>query len=619
MLYLLVLFFALIFPGLQSAQAATPCVTTNNTGIATASITVDPPSYPANVDATNYNNYRVWIYARADAAGTVSVDIDGDVCESLSIPAGSYRWVAGSRDRDLQGGTRSVRIIGNSAGIFVKRTMLINSNCVPVNETGDCPTDVIAPPSNTPPVFNSFTATPTSGTAPTNVKLSANVSDPDNDGIKSVDFYRNGVLLGSVTTPTSGTTYEYAANSLSAGVYTFSASATDKDTATPSTTISSNVSVTINAPAVTNSAPTVSQLYSSITNPVAPANITLTANASDPDNNLAKVEFYNGTTKLGEDTSSPHNWTLSNLAAGTYTLSAKATDTAGLTSAAKALSITVAPTPVTPPVATCSGTNIALKKTATASSVDGTFTADRAFDGSSAKGSTAADDSRWSSIHGVDPQYLMVDLGASYAIKCISINWETAAANSYKIEVSDSSNGSFKVIAQVSGGSAGTKIFDITSGSGRFVKLTGLSRTTVYGYSVWEMGVYGTAVSTSTTDTTAPTGPSSITGADLSYNGWSGACSPATSCKITLSWPAATDNTGGSGVSHYDIYNGTQKLNSSPVTGTSFDHTNVTTGGSYSYKVYSVDKAGNRSSGSAALNKSIGCTPFLWTAICGLN
>ena len=58
----------------------------------------------------------------------------------------------------------------------------------------------------------------------------------------------------------------------------------------------------------------------------APATITINANASDPDGNVSKVEFYNGNTLLGTDNSSPYSYTWSNVAAGTYTITAKATD-----------------------------------------------------------------------------------------------------------------------------------------------------------------------------------------------------------------------------------------------------------------------------------------------------
>ena len=41
----------------------------------------------------------------------------------------------------------------------------------------------------------------------------------------------------------------------------------------------------------------------------APANITMTANASDPEGQLTRVEFFNGTTLLGSDTTAPYRGT----------------------------------------------------------------------------------------------------------------------------------------------------------------------------------------------------------------------------------------------------------------------------------------------------------------------
>ncbi|MBG8554197.1 Ig-like domain-containing protein [Hymenobacter guriensis] len=72
----------------------------------------------------------------------------------------------------------------------------------------------------------------------------------------------------------------------------------------------------------------------------APASVTITATATD-NVSVAKVEFFNGSTKLGEDLTAPYSYTWGSVAAGTYTLTAKATDNAGLTATSAAVSITV--------------------------------------------------------------------------------------------------------------------------------------------------------------------------------------------------------------------------------------------------------------------------------------
>ena len=91
-----------------------------------------------------------------------------------------------------------------------------------------------------------------------------------------------------------------------------------------------------------NQAPTVS-----LTSPsngasfTSPAKITLAANAADSDGRVVKVEFFNGATKLGEDTSAPYTTQWNSGAAGSYTLTARVTDNAGATTTSSPVIITV--------------------------------------------------------------------------------------------------------------------------------------------------------------------------------------------------------------------------------------------------------------------------------------
>ncbi len=74
---------------------------------------------------------------------------------------------------------------------------------------------------------------------------------------------------------------------------------------------------------------------------VSPATINLTATASDPNGTISKVEFYNGTTKLGEDATSPYAYAWTNVAKGSYTITAVATDNAGNKTTSTAITIKV--------------------------------------------------------------------------------------------------------------------------------------------------------------------------------------------------------------------------------------------------------------------------------------
>jgi len=73
----------------------------------------------------------------------------------------------------------------------------------------------------------------------------------------------------------------------------------------------------------------------------APATMTISADASDRDGTISKVEFYNGSSLLGSDAISPYTFTWSNVSAGAYTLSAKATDNSGTVAVSSTVGVTV--------------------------------------------------------------------------------------------------------------------------------------------------------------------------------------------------------------------------------------------------------------------------------------
>src|SRR5687767_6431099 len=41
---------------------------------------------------------------------------------------------------------------------------------------------------------------------------------------------------------------------------------------------------------------------------------------------------------------------------------------------------------------------------------------------------------RWASAHGIDPQWIQVDLGATYNISRVVLNWEAAYATAYQVQ-----------------------------------------------------------------------------------------------------------------------------------------------------------------------------------------
>ena len=88
-------------------------------------------------------------------------------------------------------------------------------------------------------------------------------------------------------------------------------------------------------PAVRISSPLKSASFTS------PASITIDATANDPDGALIKVEFFQGNIKIGEKVTAPYSFTWKEVPAGTYSLTAVATDNGNLKTVSEAVTVTV--------------------------------------------------------------------------------------------------------------------------------------------------------------------------------------------------------------------------------------------------------------------------------------
>ncbi|MFI5759022.1 discoidin domain-containing protein [Streptomyces sp. NPDC051569] len=109
--------------------------------------------------------------------------------------------------------------------------------------------------------------------------------------------------------------------------------------------------------------------------------------------------------------------------------------------------------------------------------------------GTPATGAVDGDNgTRWSSAAS-DPQWIQVDLGSTQAVSQIVLRWEAAYAKAYKIEFSTNGT-SWTSAYSTTTGPGGNETLNV-SGSARYVRLTGTTRATQYGYSLWEFQVYG--------------------------------------------------------------------------------------------------------------------------------
>jgi beta-glucosidase len=103
------------------------------------------------------------------------------------------------------------------------------------------------------------------------------------------------------------------------------------------------------------------------------------------------------------------------------------------------------------------------------------------------------DGTRWSSAF-ADPQWLQVDLGATQAITQVTLHWETARAATFKIQVATTGTAWTDATA-VLNGVDGTQTVTVNA-TARYVRMDGLTRTTQFGYSLWEFQVFGGSVPT---------------------------------------------------------------------------------------------------------------------------
>lgn len=90
-----------------------------------------------------------------------------------------------------------------------------------------------------------------------------------------------------------------------------------------------------NAPTVSITSPSNNSSFTTL------QTVSLSANAADTDGTITKVEFYDGTTLLGSDNTSPYHFTWSGMSAGIHTVTAKAIDNAGLIASSPAVLVSI--------------------------------------------------------------------------------------------------------------------------------------------------------------------------------------------------------------------------------------------------------------------------------------
>lgn len=154
------------------------------------------------------------------------------------------------------------------------------------------------------------------------------------------------------------------------------------------------------------------------------------------------------------------------------------------------------PDPVQPPTQQL----LTRPNSATASSLEvSTLGANLAVDGNA--------QTRWSSQY-ADPQWISQDLGSVARVTEVQLSWEAAYGRDYSIQGSKDGS-TWTTIKSVTGADGGSDVHTGLSADARYVRVYGTQRGTAWGYSLWELRVYGT---------TSTTTPECVSSADCNDN-----------------------------------------------------------------------------------------------------
>ncbi len=166
---------------------------------------------------------------------------------------------------------------------------------------------------------------------PASVLLAAEASDT-NGPVAKVEFFESANKLGG----TDAMPFAFTWTGMAPGVYTLTAVATDNLSATHTSAPIVLPIVSNNPPVVAVTSPTNSAVFTYL------ANITIAAAASDNEDSVTNVEFFDGAISLGQQASPPYTLVWSNAPLGGHKLCAVAIDSYGFAATSAPVLVTVA-------------------------------------------------------------------------------------------------------------------------------------------------------------------------------------------------------------------------------------------------------------------------------------
>src|SRR3954451_69811 len=112
-------------------------------------------------------------------------------------------------------------------------------------------------------------------------------------------------------------------------------------------------------------------------------------------------------------------------------------------------------------------TLLSLNKPATASSSGGCCASSNADDGDTS--------TRWASGSGIDPSWIYLDLGATYAVHRVQLTWDASCATAYQVQTSPD-HVTWTNVYTTTAGNGGVDNLTGLSGAGRYVRMNGTKR-----------------------------------------------------------------------------------------------------------------------------------------------
>ena len=289
---------------------------------ASATITVTSPNQPPTVALTSPADGTLLTAPASVALAATASDSDGAIGKVEFYQGATKLGEDFTAPYDF-----AVNNLAPGTYVFSARAYDLQSLSAP---SASVSVTVVAP--NQSPTV-ALTAPPDGAafTAPAAFTLTAAAADSDGF-VTKVEFFQGAAKISE----DSFGPFEFTVTGLAAGNYSYVARATDNiGSAADSAPVTVHVTSTNNPPTVGLTAPADGASFA------APANILLSATAADSDGTIVKMEFYTGTTKLGESATAPYAFNWLSVGAGTYSITARAIDNAGATTTSAARSITV--------------------------------------------------------------------------------------------------------------------------------------------------------------------------------------------------------------------------------------------------------------------------------------